>query len=108
MKAKTVKEVLIAAKWILENVGWCQKAYVTTKDDKLGFDPDGSAAIGDVKAACALGSIYMVQSDNHDLRPGAVDVLQNEVINITNWNDDPARTKQEVLDMFTRAIEKAS
>lgn len=38
MKVHTVKEVLIAAKWILENVGWCQGAYFK---DKEGHDISG-------------------------------------------------------------------
>lgn len=31
--AKTAKQVLIATKWILENVGWCQKRYFSDHND---------------------------------------------------------------------------
>ena len=38
MKAKTTKEVLIAAKWILENTVWCQKSFYQTKKGEHRFD----------------------------------------------------------------------
>lgn len=108
MKAKTVKEVLTAGRWILENVGWCQGSYYK---DKNGSNVGLSARRNpeNVACACALGSIYLVETDEPSAMDGAITALADayKIDSIADFNDDPGRTKQEVLDLFDRAIEGA-
>jgi hypothetical protein len=48
MKAKTVKEGLIATKWILENRGWCQTHYHADKNGVRVGDPITDPAYGGI------------------------------------------------------------
>lgn len=108
MKAKTVKETLTAARWILENVGWCQGSYYK---DKNGSNVGLAARHNpeNVACACALGSIYLVENDEPFAIDKAITTLADasKIGSIADFNDDPGRTKQEVLDLFDRAIEGA-
>src|SRR5579864_3532675 len=96
MKAKSVKEVLIAARWIIDNIGWCQKSYYQTKSGERRFDIEHS--YGDVGSVCSVGAIGFVETDNK-LRDKACDFLEGVLGNldgIPTWNDKPERTKEEV------------
>lgn len=92
-KAKTVTEVLKAAKWMLENVGWCKNQY--TK-----YDTNGKPM-----AFCAAGAISHVVTDC-ELRVKAHDRLSAAIKEpyIPNWNDDLDRTLPQVLKAFDKAI----
>lgn len=92
-KAKTVTEVLKAAKWMLENVGWCQGQY--SKYNKQGK----------LTAFCAAGAISHVVTD-YELRLKAQDQLSAAIKEayIPHWNDDPKRTLPQVLKAFDKAI----
>ncbi len=108
-KATTVKEVLIAARWILEHVGFTRGA---TARDKYG-EP---VACGSPHAVCycSLGAINRVNA-HLELINGADDVLSNTPINSTacrwppsiiKYNDSLARGKRQVVARFTRAIKR--
>ncbi len=102
MKAKTVKETLIAGRWILENLGWCQGYYYKDKDghDASSLHPE------EINCACALGALSMVEKEDQYLYTGAIKELEHLIGGtIANWNDHPGRTKEEVLNLFDRAIE---
>lgn len=92
-KAKTVTEVLKAAKWILENVGWCQYRY--SKANKNGK----------LTAFCVAGAIESVNAD-WDLIIKAETTLGKVVGEdyIPNWNDVKGRTLPQVLKAFDKAI----
>lgn len=92
-KAKTVTEVLKAAKWMLENVGWCQGRY--TK-----YDSNGKTT-----AFCAAGAIEAVNAD-WGLVSKALDRLGTVVGEsyIPTWNDEKGRTPAQVLKAFDKAI----
>lgn len=109
MKAKTIKQVLKAGKWILDNVGWCQYSYYTDKSGVRHWDTEAGATSGDVGCACALGCIYMVDVENPDLRSDAASFLEKLVGtgNLATWNDQPGRTKEEVSKLFARGIKQA-
>jgi hypothetical protein len=96
--AKTVKEVLIAAKWMLENVGWCQKTF--RKYSTSGESPSC--------AFCSFGAIINVNYGSPGLIDKALAVLSKSIDtasgSITIWNDDPKRTKSQVLAVFDKAI----
>jgi hypothetical protein len=58
MKAKTVKEVLIAVEWILTHKGWAQGSYYQTQNGKHRY-----TLTPDVQAFCLLGAIEAVETD---------------------------------------------
>lgn len=99
-KAKNIKEVLIAAKWMLENVGWCQGLF-SKRDDS-----------GSIKAMCLVGAINRVQLTD----AGYKKLLQEKSTTMLSkllkqdvwiWNDTEGRTKEEVISLLDRAIKKA-
>lgn len=94
-KAKTVKEVLIAAKWMLEHVGWIQGKYM-----EKGAD-------GNPIAFCASEALNRVIPTNRDLRDRAQYLLSLHMDggSIIGFNDDLGRTKEQVLAAFDKAIE---
>jgi hypothetical protein len=112
-KAATIKEVLIAARWILDNIGWCQGSYTKTKSGEYGvLPPIHSDNIGDVSAACLEGAVWLVETKNHLLPGETFDFIQFKIENkysqsITSWNDEPKRTKKQVLSFLDKIIEEA-
>lgn len=111
-KAKSVKEVLIAARWIIDNVGWCQLSYFQTKNgDRLSWSVIRDLLTNsDIRAVCAIGAIQLVDTDTDvELLQFDAENLLNEMVgcHVVFWNDDASRTKQEVLDLYDRAIERA-
>lgn len=101
-EAKTVKEVLIAARDILTNTGWCQGQYWRNSQGRF------AAKREDIASACAVGSILQVDA-SQELRNKALDTIEGLTgIFLPTWNDDPKRTKEEVLQVFNKAIEEAS
>lgn len=97
MEAKNATEVLIAAKWILENVGWIKGQAVKYSNGKYqGF--------------CANSALSMVKASSGGALSRAHDLLQNEVgypWGIVHFNDKTSTTKKMVLDAFDKAIEKS-
>lgn len=103
MKAKNVKQVLEAARWILENVGWGTMYYGQTQ---MGMPLAMGQVHCDTKCACATGAIWMVEA-KEELKNQAEDLLKEEVgTHVPFWNDARGRTKEEVIDVFTRVINK--
>lgn len=108
MKAKTVKETLVAARWILENVGWCQGSYYKDKNGtNVGLS--GRYNPENVACACALGSIYLVDTDDTLALDKVITILSDasKIESVADFNDAPGRTKEEVLNLFDRAIKGA-
>lgn len=103
MKVHTVKEVLIAAKWILENIGWNQNDYYRSKSGKRF---DNHIDMSDVASACSAGAIYLVEADV-SLQEDTVDyLLQTIGGSVSRFNDAPSTTKEDVLAVFQKAIER--
>lgn len=91
-EAKSVKQALIAARWIIENVGWRQGSF--------GNERTGFCAVGALGSVECSGSIYN----------NAVDKLLSVLPKngtIPDWNDRPSRTKRQVVEAFTSAIKAA-
>lgn len=111
MKAKTVKEVLVAARWIIENVGWCKGEFAKSGDKSVWVgayttleDAAKEAEVSTVDAFCSLGAINAVDA-NHFLKEEAARIFHNSVGgSISYWNDNEKRTKSQVLKAFDRAI----
>ena len=106
-KANSAKEVLIAAKWIIENVGWCQRSSAK--------DIDGLTVIDFLNVPghcyCAYGAATVVDTDDIHRREAMRLVSKNipdttgvVVWNIINFNDDSKTTKEKVIKAFDKAI----
>lgn len=97
MKAKNTKEILTAAKWILENVGWIQGNFYK-------MDPTGNKYVG----FCAVGALQQVE---HDIDYGcdkAMNCLVEVIgVSLVYFNDAQGRTKEQVLAAFDTAIAAA-
>lgn len=86
---KTVKQLLIATKSLIETRGWCQGMY-----------SDANQRI------CLTEGLYRA---GKQLNFEDYDELQKVVgsfvgLSFTGWNDAPGRTKEEVLEMLDKAI----
>lgn len=99
-EAKSVKQVLVAAKWMIQNIGWCKGDFFKFKDGKE-------------VAYCLSGATGRVQTDP-SLRQAA-NLLISQFIkedpaftgHIPSWNDAPYRTKEQVISLLNKAIKKA-
>ena len=109
MKVATAKEVLVAAKWLLNHYDWTR---LTMWRDKKGQDIgtermilDGTRKLG---SCCLLGAISLVECtpqakvDTHQIVK-----LATHAPYISTWNDDPGRTKQDVIALLDKLIAKA-
>jgi hypothetical protein len=95
----TKKEVLIQAKAIIER-GWCQGTYAIDNDGHP-VDFDSQKAV----AWCIRGATCLIAPDGYHNRYGAHELIKSITITpISQWNDEPGRTKEEVLDVLTQAI----
>lgn len=87
----TPKEILIEAKRLLVEKGWCQNKFSNLEGN-----------------LCAMEAIVLA-SPSLDFRFYPFE-LMIRVINerwISDWNDHPDRTKEEVLAAFDKAIAMA-
>jgi tetrahydrodipicolinate N-succinyltransferase len=100
-QAKTVVQVLKAARWMLENVGWNQHQNAVVQ--YVG-DDEGCQEV--YKSFCAFGAISHVEKPGHRLTDAAIARLQSHIggNSIVLWNDAKNRTKDQVLDLFDKAI----
>jgi len=91
-KAESTTQVLIAAKWMIENVGWCQGRSIQMDESQKPV------------AFCAGGAIAGVEADFYH-KSFARDYLYRVVLtHVPEWNDHPLRTKKQVLKAFDQAI----
>lgn len=107
MKAKTPKQVLIAAEWILSHVGWCQNAFYRNKKGKvIDIFPINTDNIPKVASACLAGAIHLVEANGLSVIQ-ARKLLDNVIgsDDTTGYNDTKGRTKEEVLATIRLAIE---
>lgn len=97
-KAKNVREVLLAARWMLKHVGWQRGEFAS-------FDPVSGRPV----AFCAIGALMRVEKENPEDYSRALSELFLHIgCRIPTWNDTPGRTKEEVLAAFDQAIERIS
>ena len=97
--AKTVKEVLTATKWILENIGWCQYIYIR-------YDRENRP-----ESFCLLGAIKMVVAPD-EIKKEAIQAIEDAIAYQTdNWhnrcsvfNDDLGTYKEDVVKVLKKAI----
>lgn len=113
MNASNIKEVLIAAKWILENYGWCQNSFITSNKDGVPRNYSrlkyvaADGADTNTACFCADGAIRSVEC-SLTLQEQAREHLEKYIkANVWGWNDGADRTKEEVLAAFDGAIATA-
>lgn len=130
----TAKEYLQQARALVEK-GWCQGAYYINEDGTRASMRREAAAYCMMGAIERCGHIEALKTAKLKEEKGApffsgsgfwsnpdflavINLLQNETMEsdgqgttvcsgIIMWNDDPARTKEEVLAAFDAAIAKA-
>jgi hypothetical protein len=112
MKATTPKEVLIATKWILTNFDWCQGSWYKAADDKAISSRDILEGRVQLNSCCLDGALSLVDCDVSAAWSKANDLLeQDEAVHgmdgLVHWNDTKGRTKEQVINLLNRAIEKA-
>jgi hypothetical protein len=107
MKATTVKEGLVATKWILENKGWCKGFYQVDADGYGVFDPINQPFCG----SCLSGAMqlveYQVESISYLTKRAVLSSINGEPPtsnSIPYYNDAPERTKEEVIALLDRLI----
>jgi hypothetical protein len=111
MKAKTVKQALIAMRYILNRYGWCQGNYYVDKQGNSIISPYQ----GPLGGCCLSGARDLVECDDYDtwcqiryqINSRIWNVIGIMYATIPAWNDHPNRTKQEVLDLLDKLIEEA-
>lgn len=96
----TVAEVLERAADLLEEYDWCQGEFAK--------DSDGCAVVWESDKAqsfCALGVAYRAWSDLGQPHFPLVTSMQGylDVRDVTAWNDEPGRTKAEVIAKLREA-----
>ena len=90
-----VQKALVEARALIER-GWCQKTVRTFIDGHLRY-----CAIGAMIEVSGIGEICTLA------RPFEDATGLSSTSEIGHWNDDPSRTKADVVAAFDRAIEIA-
>jgi hypothetical protein len=118
MTSKQILEVLVEAKKLLE-AGWTKEVYARGPDgvNASFMDPDACSF-------CAIGAVYRAAEDKEkdvpfptDLSEQVGDYLNNAwmqlfrndpALCLSEWNDRKTTTKEDVLNFYSRVIEKLS
>ena len=99
---KTSKLLEMALKKIEK--GWCQGSFAQDKNGKPVYR-DSQKAV----KWCAIGAIYAVNTSSNIV--DAWDFLEQSLpkkhIHIPVWNDKNGRTKEQVINLYKRAIARA-
>jgi len=98
MKAKTDKEVLKAAEWMITNIGWCQYRPAMYNGDHVPM------------AFCLTGAIQFVEASG-TIKAAARELLRTALAihepemhgSIIGFNDSPGRHRDEVVKLLKRA-----
>lgn len=97
-QAKNVKQVLQAARWMIDNVGWCQYRFTA-------YDTQGKIA-----GFCLSGAFDRVQADSSTIELARRFVrksLPKGFETLPGFNDNKKTTKKKVLNLLDRLIKKA-
>jgi hypothetical protein len=105
-RAKNSTQVLQAALWLLDNIGW-------VKDQSVASDADGK-----ITGFCAMGAVDQVIADRRHknrasarlsaLAPTVTIEGERQQKNVVAFNDHPKTTRKQVANLFKRAIKKGS
>lgn len=120
MKAKSVKEVLIAAQWMFQNnFDWCQNSFFRDSKGKGIFFEEATENPLRIKAACLTGCLKLVETKGItlflDTKYFLLDNLNSEVgvlpnykyTALSSYNDCYSTSKEDVMNLLQRCIDKA-
>lgn len=102
-QATTLKQFLIATRWIVEHLGWHQgNLYLNAEGKRISVDDPT------IRSACLYGSMMLVEAPS-GIRGSAAMFLEQLLLAtpISAWNDAQDRTKQDVLNLLDEAISRA-
>lgn len=101
---KTAREVLMEARRLIDEKGWTQNTFARDKSGEPVV-PDAYCAV----CFCSTGAIARAAQDDDLLVRMEARRRLRAVIDssIPDWNDNPERTKDQVLAAFDQAIERA-
>jgi hypothetical protein len=108
MKATNKKQVLLATRWIITNIGWCQGMAWKDKKGHIIFGKEtilnGKATLG---ACCLSGAIGLVECEKTTMF-GALNTIEKAIdqTHVTTWNDKKGRTKEQVLALLDKLIQE--
>lgn len=90
-------QILLDAATRLETHGWIQGAYAKDSFGKIGRVQ--SIPAPQLRETCVIGALIAVDAY------GELEVLRESlgVIAVADWNDDPKRTKSEVIAALRKA-----
>lgn len=102
------KELLIEARRLLQEVGWCQLTNASKNGNSV------SIFSNEADSFCIYGAITKASNpkvieDIYDTRE-PIEIIRNAIPpnfdkSITLWNDHPDRTKEEVINLFDNVID---
>lgn len=98
----SVREVLIGALALIEK-GWCQGSPAKNEaGDEVWFNDPTATQF------CLIAAISKTVGTNQDLRRYLLPLEKFLPKNKWpwSWNDEPGRTKEEVVDLFRKAIDE--
>lgn len=112
MKAKTVKEVLIATKYILEKLEWHQGSFFKNSKGVViaRFEKRAEAT-----SVCLLGALYLADEEhpNHAWGGPLHQMAENLITSeddvwggIAGFNDRKGQTKKKVIKLLSKVIAK--
>ena len=93
----------VADAWESGTLGWCQGRSFIYKNNPYGVTK------ANIAAACSVGGVMLevgVAASRSDLRKAVIAALRdrldapNDLSSVSRWNDQPERTKQQVIDKF--------
>lgn len=96
-----VKQVLIEARRLIAEKGWTQGVNARNSKGRV-VKPTYKGAV----CFCIYGALGRVVEELSEVHDEAVALLEHEVQPkfVSEWNDTPGRTREEVLAVFDRAI----
>jgi len=106
LKAAVRERMVLARGLISDPAKWTKGAFARTREDRVC----GVRTVGAVKF-CMSGAMGQIGSLHDDLHAEAIKVVMEAMDAqgtdqrfVSNWNDAPERTHEEVLAMFDKAI----
>jgi hypothetical protein len=110
MKKYSKKSILTGAREFLEK-GWCQKTYATGKyggsfNGVTDIKSDNATAWCSYGALCAASNFSDLYCDTLEEIVEYLQTFLSEDEMLHVWNDDPSRTKDDVIELFDDAIRK--
>jgi len=121
-KARTVVDVLKAARWMIENIGWTQFSDFRDSKGRPIIGESRLQCVSKIRSMCLMGALNLVEKE--DIRYYHITSMRKKVeraiqkvcprwfantsnTSISNFNDDPDRKKEDILRVLDLAIKDA-